>query len=222
MLGKSTESRECPHAHSHPHNLPGTSWCNGAFMKLFANILQTSCTRTCIYMCAAVSSFSSWCNKMGVSYVVSCVFASVCVYTCELNIAHLPPSPSLSLFLLFSDPLSLPSKSEDEITVKEAQVTRLQSTVERMLKESDAHVKTHLTQRKLLTDEKVSTHMHTHTHTHMHTHTHLSCPVVLLSDTDYATPQGGAEGKFYVHLYGCNATAPDSGLYICGHPGHRG
>ena len=39
------------------------------------------------------------------------------------------------------------------------------------------------------------------------THTHLSCPVVLLSDTDYATPQGGAGGKFYVHLYGCDVTA---------------
>ena len=78
MLGKSTESRECPHAHSHPHNLPGTSWCNGAFMKLFANILQPSCT--CIYMCAAVSSFSSWCNK--VADVTSRMWLAVCLPVC--------------------------------------------------------------------------------------------------------------------------------------------
>ena len=70
-----------------------------------------------------------------------------------------PPSLTLSSRLPSSHPTPpLPShpQSEDLISVKEGQVSRLQASVERMLRERDASVKSHLTEMKTLADERVS------------------------------------------------------------------
>ena len=60
-----------------------------------------------------------------------------------------------------------------------------------------------------------------HTHTHTHTHTRTRTPVLLFCCRIPTTrPRKGEPRES--HLYGCSATAPDSGLYICGQPGHHG
>ena len=47
-------------------------------------------------------------------------------------------------------------QSQEVVSVRESQITRLQSTVDRMLRERDASHRTHLTEKKQLTEEKVS------------------------------------------------------------------
>ena len=47
-------------------------------------------------------------------------------------------------------------QSQEVVSVRESQITRLQSTVDRMLRERHTSLKTHLTEKKQLTEEKVS------------------------------------------------------------------
>ncbi len=90
------------------------------------------CIRACVCACACIH--------------VHCVCASACVRVW----VFIQPPPSIS----HPSPLSH-LQAHDKESVNEDHIKRLQSTIERMLKESNDRMKTHIADRKTLSDERV-------------------------------------------------------------------
>ncbi len=107
------------------------------------------CVCVCVYACVC-----ALCVHRSV-----CVCACVCVcmraYVCIVCVCRVwmfssnPPPP-----LPRPSPLSHLQAHEKEL-VNEDHIKRLQSTIERMLKESNDRMKTHIADRKTLSDERV-------------------------------------------------------------------